>query len=108
MLLAGLTVLGVSGMVILCYSLITKQFGKININVNILYILAMSFVFGFIADVLINKSRIFKNLLDLYYNKVTSLGSAALGGLALLFTTGMVVLFFVILNVIKSRFFKND
>ena len=107
MIYAGLTVMIVGLIMITFYAAITKQFGKLTINVHSIYFLILSFLFGFIFDIIINKAGIFGNLLDKYYYAVTDIGSAILGGLALLFTTFISLSIIYIVEKIKKRKKRN-
>lgn len=87
MIYAGLTVLISAIFVLFTFTLFSNQFGELNIDVNIFYILLLSFIFGVLIDFLINKLKIFGKWLDKYYKKVTTIGSAILGGSAILFSS---------------------
>ena len=75
-LYAGITVLITLIFLLLLFYLLKLEFSNFNL-------ILFSFIIGFIADILIEKLKIFGNDLDLYYKTV---GAGLWGGLAIMFS----------------------
>ena len=79
---AGITCVIASILCLAVYMLITQQY-SIDIDINIMYIIVLGFIIGFMSDYLINIFKIFGNNLNSYYNVTGDILSAIYGALAL-------------------------